>query len=272
MAFTQAPQQVAGAIQNGRDYLDGLVNGNPLGKFLLKPSDSGSIGDFLFDYEGETNVTLQADITDHFAENNQFLNDHYALKPVRITLRGYVGELVQKKANGISGLLAALQNKLTAVPAYIGKYTPQALGKIQAALTKAQSTVNKVNNVLSKVQSVAGLFPGAVAAPTKQAQGYLKLETLMLTKQIFSVQTPYKLFQSMAIESLSITQDETTKYISDVTVTLKQMRFADVLLTTSSAGAFAGRTRFQRGDQADQGLTKGKPALISTLKSAFGGA
>ena len=47
MASTQAPQQVAGAIQNGRDHLDGLVNGNPLGKFSPRLPDSGSIGDFL---------------------------------------------------------------------------------------------------------------------------------------------------------------------------------------------------------------------------------
>ena len=129
-----------------------------------------------------------------------------------------------------------------------------------------------MNNVLSKVQSVAGLFPGAVAAPTKQAQGYLKLETLMLTKQIFSVQTPYMLSQSMAIESLSITQDETTKYISDVTVTLKQMRSADVLLTTSSAGAFCRADPFSARGPGRPGLTKGKPALYQHPQVRFGGA
>ena len=45
-------------------------------------------------------------------------------------------------------------------------------------------------------------------------------------KILFSVQTPFEFLQNMAIESIIARQDETTRYISDFTITLKQMRFA----------------------------------------------
>src|SRR5262245_9752879 len=109
-------------IQNGRNYLDGLAN-----KYIVRPKTVLGIGGFVFDYEGDTRVSRQADITDHYAENNDFINDHMAMRPFRLTLRGLVSELVFEKPRGILGALQTIQSRLGVVPAYLGKYTPQGL-------------------------------------------------------------------------------------------------------------------------------------------------
>ena len=266
MAITEIPKQGLDAVQNGRNYLDQLAN-----KYVVKPKDAIGIGGFIFDYEGETEVTLQADITDHYAENNQFINDNYQIKPAKLTLRGYVGELVQKKASGILGALAAIQNRLTVVPAYLGKYTPQALAKVQAALTKATATVNKIDLALSKVKNIVGFFSKSSPAPTKQQEAYQFLESLMLSRQIFLVQTPYRFFDNMAIETLRFVQDETTRSWSDIAITLKQMRFVEVQTVTSNSASFGGRAAQQRQTLAEKGNTKGSDVPVSTAYNLVAG-
>lgn len=266
MAIVQTAKSGLDAVQNGRNYLDQLAN-----KYVVKPKDAIGIGGFVFDYEGETNISLQAEVTDHYAENNSVINDHYALKPVRLTFSGFVGELVQTKAQGVLGALASIQNKLTTVNAYLGKYTPQALGKIQKVLTQAQSTVNKLDNALARTKNIVGFFSKSNPAPTKQAQAYTFLESLMNSRQVFLVQTPYKFFDNMVIENLSFTQPEETKYLSDITITLKQMRFVDVQTVTANRSLFGGRAAEQRGALADKGITKGNERPTTLLKGIVKG-
>ncbi len=52
-------------LQDGNNYLNNIAN-----KYIVKPKNAKGIGGFVFDYEGETNVTFQADITDHYLETN----------------------------------------------------------------------------------------------------------------------------------------------------------------------------------------------------------
>ena len=46
---------------------------------------------FLFHYNGEESITLDADITDHFVESNVALQDHIARRPVTYSVTGYIG-------------------------------------------------------------------------------------------------------------------------------------------------------------------------------------
>lgn len=261
MAIVEAAKSGLNAVQNGRNYLDTLTN-----RYIVKPKTAKGIAGFVFDYEADSQVVMQAEITDHFVENNTAVQDHIALRPLKIVLRGFVGELVQLKTSGILGALNLLQNKLTTVPAYLGHYTPQALGKVQNALTQAQSTVNKIDRGLARVKNLVGLFDKAAQGPTKQAKAYSHLEGLYLSRQVFLVETPWKSFDNMVIENLAMIQDETTRFVTDVSVTLKQMRFVEVQTITANEETFGGRASQQRQGQTDKGRTKGLDKPISLLK------
>jgi hypothetical protein len=253
-------------LQDGQNFLNTAAN-----KYIVKPKNAAGIGGFVFDYEGEDSVTYTSEITDHYLETNDPVQDHIAQRPVRIVLRGFVSELSQKAPAGVVGALATIQSKLTTVPAYLGKYTPGAIQGIQKALTTAQATANQINLALAKVQNVVGMLPGATPQKSKQQKAFAQLQALWLSRQVFTVQTPYTYFSNMVIESISFIQPEETTSWSDISITLKQMRFVQVQ-TVANSSKFAGRAALQRQPQASQGKTQGTPADVSLLyKFATGG-
>lgn len=264
MALIEVAKTGLQTVQNGRSYLDNLAN-----KFVVKPKTAKGIGGFVFDYEGDTSLQIQADITDHYAENNTAVQDHIAIHPIKLTLKGFVGELVLQKPTGLLGALEQIQNRLTTVPAYLGKYTPGAVATVQKVLTTATNTVNTIDQSLARVKNIVGLFDNSVLGRTNQAKAYNKLQSLMVTKQLMLVETPYGTFNNMAIESLVMTQDESTKYWSDIAVTLKRINL--VAVQTSTIDFRSGRNVQQSQAPVDKGSTKGTPENVSIAYKVFGG-
>jgi hypothetical protein len=255
-------------ITSGRGYLDTLTN-----KYLVKPKTAHGIGGFVFDYETETTVTLQAEITEHYTEKNTFIMDHIAHKPARLVLRGLIGELVEAKPQGVIGALGILQGKLSTLPALLGKYTPGALKKIQGVVTRATNTVNKIDNYISRAQNIVGLFVGAAPGLNKQQKAFATLYTLWMSNQVFTVETPFKYFDSMVIEQIVFTQDEDTSSYSDISVTLKEIRFAKVgspngLSQSDALQSSDGRSAQQRQGQTSKGRTVGVSVPFATLAQA----
>lgn len=265
MSLNQEKQVGLQGLQMGRAYIDSLAN-----RFIVKPKTAKGIGGFVFDYEGETNLQIQADITDHYAENNTAIQDHIAIHPIKMTLRGFVSELVMKSPTGLAGALEQIQNRLTTVPAYLGKYTPGALSNIQRALTKTQNTVNTINQSLARVKNIVGLFSNSAPGRTAQERAYNKLQSLMVSKQLMFVETPYGMFNNMAIESLVLVQDDSTKTWTDISVTLKRINL--VAVNTSTIDFRAGRNVQQSASAVDKGSTKGTPENVSIAYKLFGGA
>jgi hypothetical protein len=109
------------------------------------------------------------------------------------------------------------------------------------------------------------MFSGAAAGPSRQAQAYQKLRALMESKQIFMIEAPlspgfaYTQFKNFMVETLSFTQPEETKYMSDISITLKEIRFAFTKTTTSDPSVRKGRAAPQASDQQDDGKSTGTP-------------
>jgi len=265
MSIVETAQSGLGSVANGKTYLDSLVN-----RKILKPQGVKGINGFVFDYEGDTKVDLRSSITDHFAEDNTAIQDHIASHPDRLVLQGYVGELNRAPQEGILGALNSLQNRLTTVPAYLGSYTPGGLAKIQNGLLKAQNTVQQIQQAAARIKNLVAMFNKATPGDTKQKKAFAQLDAMRKSAQIFSVETPYGIWDDMVIESLSFTQPGDTKGLSDIVVTLKQMRFVEILVSKNTGG-FGGRAAFQAQSQVDQGKTPGTQAPTSLLYSTFVG-
>jgi len=76
------------SVINSAEFTNELLN-----KFVVKTASSFGISGFVFDIREDENITLKADITDHFVEDNSTIQDHISLKPIKISLRGFVGDL-----------------------------------------------------------------------------------------------------------------------------------------------------------------------------------
>lgn len=256
-------------ITSARSVADGI------GNFILKPANAKGLAGFIFDYEGETIVHHQSEITDHYSEQNTFLNDHAAQKPARITLRGFVSELVANPNLGVLGVLNTLQTKLTTLPAILGKYTPGITQKIAQVTTQATQVVNKVDDAIRRAQNVVGLVLGSTPAPTKQQKAYQQLYCLWQANAVFTLDTPFNYFRSVIIESMTFVQDETTKQWSEISVTVKEVRFVGTdtsggLSPQLAAQKLAGRAAQQGQAQTNQGKAQGVQTSFSSLFSSFG--
>jgi hypothetical protein len=276
-AVKSGAQWTAGSVFNpittitkGRQYLDTLAN-----KYLVKPKSAHGIGGFVFDYETEASVTLQAEVTEHYTENNTFVMDHVAHKPARVVLRGLVGELVAAKPQGVTGALSLLTGKLSTIPAMLGKYTPGALKKIQGVVNNATNTVNKIDNYISRAQNIVGLFIGSTPGPTRQHTAYAELFALWWTSQVVTVETPYRYFDSMVIEQITFNQDEDSDSFSEITVTLKEVRFvtpgsSNGLSPSDALLVCEGLAALQRQGPTNKGRTVGTSVGFPALAGAVG--
>ena len=190
----------------------------------------------VFHYEGEQTATLESDITDHYIENNTAIQDQIALRPEMISTHGFIGEVNDifplSLPNNIN-----IVSKLTILSAYTPGLTTTALIAYNEAFQLYQIAANAANAAISAVSSLnqsngenvigsSGL--GAGVSNNGKISGYWRSRTL------FTVQTPWAVFQNMAIKSLRAIQDAETNVITDFEVTFKMIRTAQSAISTSA--------------------------------------
>jgi hypothetical protein len=261
-------QSVSAAQQSGQTYLDTLTN-----KYFLKPQATVTFGGtgFVFDIAEENRQEQTADITDHYIEDNTAIQDHIALHPERITLRGFIGELKQISplSTSLSGAFKTINNKLGQAGAYLGKYTPGMVNKIQSAVNQAQQVTNQVNNAINSISNLVGLFSSSTPAQTKQSRAYYILSALRVARQLFIIETPYGQFQNMAIESITFVQPKETIYWSDITITLKEIRMAVTTTVKADPAKMKAKAYNSQAAKVGSGITIPKPLTSDTATPAL---
>lgn len=235
----------------------------------------------LFNYEGEQVANLTSDITDHFIEDNTAVQDQIALKPVTISTQGFVGEL-----NDIAP--AALQpvqqiaEKLTTVEGYVPSLSATALLAYAEAFQLYQVGATALNSAVSVWSTINGsggesvINGSGISSQPNQTQQQIYFQQFYAywqNRTLFTIQTPWAIFQDMAIQSLSAVQDENTRVISTFNVTFKQLRFASTAITAadnsySDNNNFQGRAFNQGAPPVDLGtntLQQSSTSFASTL-------
>lgn len=212
---------------------------------------------FLFDIEGENSITLESDITDHYAEDNEALNDQISNKPILVNTHGYVGELTDILPVPLQPL-KQIADKLTIIDALTPALSVTAL----EALNVAAAAYATAQMIASSAVSAWGTIAGSGSSPVqnKQQLAYQMFLGYRAKKTLFTVQTPWAIHQNMAIKSLRAIQEEETSMISQFEVTFKQMRFARTI-NSPSALQMAGRASDAASGIQDQGISRPIPGL-----------
>jgi hypothetical protein len=214
----------------------------------------------VFNYEGENTGTFESDITDNYVEQNFAAQDQIALKPVRITVQGFVGELnntpgysgsVNVVQSGFSATLSAA-SKLSLLAAYSPSLYPAALIAYNQAVFAYNNAAALVGAAVGAASSLLSVVAPGSVSPTGEtvingntfgkASGQ-NLQQVMFqnfygywfNKILFTVQTPWAIFENMAIERFHSIQAADTNEITDFEVTFKQIRYAST--STNTAGA-----------------------------------
>lgn len=247
---------------------------NAFSNYIVRPLNSFGLGGFVFDNEGETTVNLATEITDHFVEDSTTIQDHIAIKPKKVTLKSYVGELVYRQDESTDTFVQKAVQKLTTLNEFLPEMTSMAeqalkirdedikfdLKSIDTALSA--KTINRVTDYWSYIKNMAGGFE------SRQQQAYMYFKALMEQKMLVSVQTPFEYMNRMAIESITAIQAENSKYISDFSITLKEIRTASLLATpknkyttekvsVDTSDPMQGRAMAQNADDINLGSVQG---------------
>ena len=89
----------------------------------------------------------------------------------------------------------------------------------------------------------------------RQSEAFIYFEALRNARQTFTIQTPYRYYTDMAIESIKSNQDGTTKDLTSFEVTLKKIRYAQVNTTGANV---QGRLVDMISKQINKGITRGQ--------------
>lgn len=218
----------------------------------------------LFHYEGEQNVSLQSDITDHYIEDNTALQDQIALRPEEVTTHGFIGELNDVPPAALA-LVQSIADKLTIIDAYTPVLSVTALLAYNEAFQLYQVAQNAANSAVSSWQSVTKTggesfidSTGLNSQPnqTKQQIMFQQFYGYWRNRTLFTVQTPWAVFQNMAIKEVRAIQDAQTNVISEFQITFKMIRVASTnILGSSTALNSQGRAALQAGGVTDLGTT-----------------
>jgi len=239
----------------------------------------------LFNYEGENTVSLESDITDHWTEINSSIQDQIALKPVVITTQGFIGELNNVPPNAVFATLQQIANKLTGVSAYAPGLSTSALIAYNEAVFAYSTALNLANNAISAYSSISGAIGGGSGesfiignnltkepAQTQQQQYFQLFFGYWTERTLFTVQTPWAVFENMAIKSLKAIQSAETRMITDFEVTFKQINYAQVVTEAqlySNTAAFASILAGQAAATNNLGTFAATPSptsFASTVK------
>lgn len=238
---------------------------------ILVPKDVLQISSFAFDYRGDEMIDIETDITDHFLENNTASQDHIGVKPIIVTVKGFVAELNLSRTQlaFINKAFSSITNGLSQVTAYSGSYTPGAVDSLQKAISQAQNIAIQIEQAAARAAQIASFFQSG-PAKNRQQDAYFKLSSLALSRNIFTVATPYQVFDNMAIMSLTVLQPKDTKGWTDFTVKMKQLNFTQSLSLPAYLAKFAGRASSQAQVSTQVGSTQGTPAPQSLITQDFG--
>jgi len=213
-----------------------------LNKFIVAPAAIFGLAGFVFDVDGESTTRMSADITDHFTEDNSVINDHMALRPLKITLKNYVGSLVYVQESKIETFAQDAVQKLTILSAALPALSRGAT-QIKSAYDGAGkfSLGDITSSTLNQFRDVYSLVKNLNPANGKQNQAYLYFKSLMESRTIMSYQSPFEFLTDMVVEEIVAVENADSKYISDFTITLKQIRFASTSSVPFKPETFQGR-------------------------------
>jgi hypothetical protein len=217
----------------------------------------------LFHYEGEQTVALESDITDHFIEDNTALQDQIALKPEVITTHGFIGELNDVAPPQLQAV-QAVADKLTVVGAYTPGLSETALLAYNQAFQLYQVAQNAINSAVSAWSTITGaggesvIGSGGLASQPNQSKQQLMFQQFYgywRNRTLFTVQTPWAVFQNMAIQRLRAIQDAETNVITDFEITFKMIRIASTQISIFDPSNLQGRAAVQGSGVTDLGTS-----------------
>lgn len=237
-----------------------------LNKYIVSPAAVFGLAGFVFDVEAESTTRLRAEVTDHYTEDNSYINDHMAIRPPELQLKCYVGELVFLQEGKIETFLQDSVQKLTILNAALPNLSNAAKFVKSQYESAGQFSLGEITGEsLNQFRDIYALVKNLNPANGNQRQAYLYFKSLMESKTVMSYQSPFEFMTDMVITEIVAVENEDSKFISDFTITLKKVRFASITTTQYKPDSNQGRSASSKAPVIKKGNVSGKkvPDLLT---------
>lgn len=217
-------------VQNVKDLVSNVVD-----KFVVRPLGSPNqtgISGYVFDVIDDEEVSVDSDITDHYVEANYAIQDHIALRPIRFTLRGFVGELVDDFPNALATIYTQAKGLLS-----LGGLLPTFNTQDAEFYAKLNNIVQLGTNVVNQANNIFSLFNSSSTTATRQQKAFQYFLGMWQTRQLCKVETPFAIFENMAIENIRALQSGATRIMSDFTITFKQIQTVSSVISFNTVNS-----------------------------------
>ncbi len=255
--------------KQGKDFLDSAIS---VSNVLVSVAGTVGIAGFLFDIAEDESVELSSIITDHYIEIGSPVQDHIAFRPERVTVRGLVGEYKDIRTNKKNFLEKATQ-KLTTLASYM---TP--LSEAAGSIYQNLNTINEENmmkNLTNLGMDLFDTYKNINIPQTEQQKAYIYFEALRNAKATFTIQTPFRYYTDMVVESMRVVQSGATKDQSSFDITFKKIRYVNTqikeLKQKIEEEETQGRLEEQKQSMTDNGIVATVKAKASEAYSSVKG-
>jgi hypothetical protein len=192
-------------------------------------------------------------------------------------VHGFIGELNDIAPAALQPLKVVAE-KLVSIGAYTPQFSTSAALLYARAFQAYQIGSNLLNTAVAAWSTInggsdftggqgvingSGLEAGDARTQTKQQIYFQQFYGYWRNRTLFTVQTPWAVFQDMAIERLRAIQDADTRVISDFEITFKLLRFAStqtVFAGQLDSSNFQGRGAASASSEVDLGTSTLEPA------------
>lgn len=255
--------ELTDVVKNGQSFINTAINASST---LVSVAGTIGIAGFVFDICDDETIELDADITDHYVENGTAVQDHIALRPERVTVRGLVGEY-RHIVDGSQTKLQKATKKLTTLASYLPPLSDAASAIYKGLKGKNESAnlslLGSFNNLANTGLDLYKAYKNVNIPQTEQQKAYIYFEALRNNRSLFTIQTPFRYYTDMAVESLRVTQGAFSRDQSDFEVSFKKIRFVDVernKLSQSQDAVLLDRLKQQASDTVYKGYIPNKPS------------
>ncbi len=234
-----------------------------------------------FDIIQEHTISFSNSITDYYLEDNTAIQDHISHAPLTITLSGMRGELTYTPSDtDVAKELAKAKSVTTSrnLLTQASKLRPlnMFLPPVSNAMALARNVATYVANSIARYDGILKSWSntnyglnqyqgvGFSQTNTKLEEVCAKLRSLSANNTALIVQTPYQSFQDMYIESVTLSQGE-NNYVTDIQVTLKQLRFAEVTTTKPDENVMSQYTAYQRVSDENNGKAGNRKSELAKI-------
>lgn len=192
-----------------------------------KAKEKIGIGGFtLFARVNET-VNLNSKIPTVWLEDGSFAQDHIVLDPVTVTIDGEISDVFLER-DALPEMITRVQSQIGVVETYLPTRSQSQVQKINAIINDAQDKLREVDRAIDNGKQLYNFFAGSTSDKGNREIFVDYAETWHKGKQLINIETPYRVYEKMAITSLSIVRGNEEEALS-FKLTAQEIRFADTL-------------------------------------------